>query len=507
MEVLNAESKRLDTTIARLAEDTLPTLQARVGATEQEVAKIDGMRDELEGRLDAVEVLSKETEEAQKEPFSRIGALEAEVLEAQSSIAKLEFDSKTCFDKIKTTDEQALAARAQISQTQKNQRETNGRLERETSRINHEIHILAVKDTHLQEALSGHTTDIREAEFKLQQVAREATLVVLRKPEPRVIVEQCAVYEDLCCMQKFCPPFPETVAPVASNWVTSAAHYIAETANNEALERVFAGANPEELAYVEDELEARRVELREQMRVEVLREAAKVRPSTGALRVEARGKFCVRLMEAVDVALTKYETVVTLTNTRFGRVKAVPTCVACDRPLPTRQRKTAADTAPAERPDPAPASPTRKPGSNKTAADVRATTLPTPQYLPEEAPGETPGAGADGLLDTANANGPFVLRGGFRMPKKEKQKFLRGLTPMQKSLLAKDDPPILDEPAPSDAARSQPVRAVPNAWDQTLNQSGGERGGGGGGGGGRGGTPHRGKMRPRPKSASAARRK
>jgi hypothetical protein len=58
---------------------------------------------------------------------------------------------------------------------------------------------------------------------------------------------------------------------------------------------------------------------------------------TGALRVEARLRFIGRVMDAVSAALSKHDQVFLPASTRLGRVRgAIPTCMACDRPLSTK---------------------------------------------------------------------------------------------------------------------------------------------------------------------------
>ena len=45
-------------------------------------------------------------------------------------------------------------------------------------------------------------------------------------------------------------------------------------------------------------------------------------------------------MEATDVALSKHDQILIPSASRLGRIKAnIPTCVACDRPLRSKQRQ------------------------------------------------------------------------------------------------------------------------------------------------------------------------
>ena len=69
-------------------------------------------------------------------------------------------------------------------------------------------------------------------------------------------------------------------------------------------------------------------------------ELAEACPNPGALRLEARTRFSARLIDAVRVALSKFDQVAIPASTRLGRIGAsLPTCVACDRPLSTKGKR------------------------------------------------------------------------------------------------------------------------------------------------------------------------
>jgi len=77
--------------------------------------------------------------------------------------------------------------------------------------------------------------------------------------------------------------------------------------------------------------------------VEVEKNLEEVNPDPGALRLEARAIYLGRLVDAVTVALTKHDPLGIPVSTRLGRIGAsLPTCMACDRPLNTRGKKTRA---------------------------------------------------------------------------------------------------------------------------------------------------------------------
>jgi hypothetical protein len=195
----------------------------------------------------------------------------------------------------------------------------------------------------VQGALDAICFDLRGLAEEMQK-QHEIT-----KPSMSPVAALCNDYEDQACSLNFSPPFPESAPPAVAAFATFMAKYIADLANHEALERVFLGPHPEIPINTEASIEEHRAALMVQTKKELFLEASVSRPgAAGAPRESARRKFLTRVMEAVDVALSKYETVVTLAHTRFGRIRALPTCVACDRPLPTRSRKqeAAVDEAP-----------------------------------------------------------------------------------------------------------------------------------------------------------------
>jgi len=195
---------------------------------------------------------------------------------------------------------------------------------------------LNVHKASMQGALDAISFDLRGLEETLQKQNQ------LYKPSMLPIATMCNDYEDLACRLNFSPPFPETAPHLVATFATSMAKYITDVANHEALERVFRGPQPEIPINTEASVEERQTDLMEQTRKELYFEASVSRPeAAGAPRESARRKFLTRVMETVDAALSKNSTVVMLAHTRFGRIQALPTCVACDRPLPTRSRKEA----------------------------------------------------------------------------------------------------------------------------------------------------------------------
>ena len=255
----------------------------------------------------------------------------------------------------------------------------------------------------LQEALDLMCADIRDLALELRDR-------IAKRPCLRTMATLCNAYEDLCFFRNFNVPFPDDFLPQVAAFATEAARYVAEAANLEGLELVFAGPQPEEQYF---DAGSRRTALLEELRQDLVEAANTLQPKPGAPRASAREKFIVRLMEAIDVALSKYDAVVTtIARTCFGRIKALPTCVACDRPLPTRVPKVVGGGG--ERMPEISAE-----SSRKHKGDTQGVPTTPKQDPPLDVDLRrllvTPAAAAA----TRKKKPPSVLRGGFRMPRVE----------------------------------------------------------------------------------------
>lgn len=328
----------------------------------------------------------------------------------------------------------------------------------------------------------------------LSRLAQDVSMNIIPRPPIEMVVELCSAYEDMATKNTFLPPFPDDMGAEVSTFANSYANFIADTANCEALGRVFAGQNPDELAYAEDELEKRRKQLRDALRAEFLLEVSKNRPGEGMVRTEARQKFCNRLMEAVDVALTKFAAVISLTNTRFGRFKAVPTCVACDRPLPTRRLKNGGGGSAGEDQKQGARKNYQVPEANEN--DYGGTQLyerkNTRMNDTTQIPNFTSGLDAPVVRPevSGTAGTPYVMKAGFKMPANSQSSLMdtTGLTPIQKAFLQADA-----EPRAGTQAQTLVMAETPQPRGIYLGQRGTQSDT----------DIHRGKMRP--KSASASR--
>lgn len=165
------------------------------------------------------------------------------------------------------------------------------------------------------------------------------------KPKVDLMVDICIPFERLSFEKKYCPPInssllesniPDTIA----GFGVRMAEWIAFKADSEALSKVVAGVNPDEIVYADEDIEIRRRFLLDEIRAEFRSLVESASPEAGALRLEARHKFTARLIDTIDSALSKHDQVLVTGSSRASRIKAaVPSCVACDRPLRMKARK------------------------------------------------------------------------------------------------------------------------------------------------------------------------
>ena len=270
----------------------------------------------------------------------------------------------------------------------------------------------------------------------------------------------------VCSLRRYCPPInspdldhiPEHIAAFGVDM----AEWVAFKADHEALSRVIAGVNPEEMVYADDDIEVRRRSLLDELRREFEMLINISSPDAGALRLEARHKFGARMMDAIDSALSKHDQVLITGSSRASRIKAaVPACVACDRPLRTKarkgklmeeegkQRKEGKEGAGAgvgmgdtmkgrEGPGGMTGSLKNRPASGErpNTADPAARMGRTGDASEGGFVGGGSGGGRAGGTN-AGGEGAYVLRGGFKMPRREGK-----LTPMGETMLGRYSPEL-----------------------------------------------------------------
>ena len=115
------------------------------------------------------------------------------------------------------------------------------------------------------------------------------------------------------------------------------ADYIAQKADVWAIEQTIHGA-PEDHPYSDSTIETRRQRIFQNFMELVSEEITRRYPDAGAVRQEARAKTIRKIQEAIEMALSKFDQVTVIGNSRLlARRLDVPKCVTCDRPLYNRK--------------------------------------------------------------------------------------------------------------------------------------------------------------------------
>jgi len=136
-----------------------------------------------------------------------------------------------------------------------------------------------------------------------------------------------------------------TLAPAlsfkAAQVARAVADHAAALANLSEIARVAADfpKDPPDVAgpgFGADEIAAKRRAIVDQFLADLQDACHRLRPTAGALRLEARVRLLKRFDRAVDAALSVYDQVICDAPTLLGRRAALPACVACNRPLPTK---------------------------------------------------------------------------------------------------------------------------------------------------------------------------
>lgn len=160
------------------------------------------------------------------------------------------------------------------------------------------------------------------------------------------LMQLCLNFEEIASFRNAVPrDVPNSICYDIAACSQSVAQVVSETADLQAIQKMVRGA-PQDIVY-EDTVTQNRKTYLENILQDLRDKLKQHHPDAGLLRLEARDMFMSRLHHALQIALSKYDQVLTTGHTRLGRV-AVPTCIACDRPLLTkapRQHRGGSDAA------------------------------------------------------------------------------------------------------------------------------------------------------------------
>ncbi|GMI58455.1 hypothetical protein TeGR_g11933 [Tetraparma gracilis] len=351
LEAIGARAKKFEEEMGskiKMMAEAIPSMRADLAAQGRSLDDLKGSHEKLQ---DGFKKHGTDIDSL----FENQGRHEQRMFECEDGVAKNNtkikgLDDKTdktnrevgkLADKVDDLIEENMGLRQQLSDTtsyfEGELRKMRSLIEGNTERV----------DT-IESAVDSERGYVRGLESEVNGDIRELRRIVehpgVIKPPMSRMIDACLPFEQLSYAKKYCPPInspdldniPDTIAAFGVDM----AEWIAFKADHEALSRVIAGVNPEELVYADDDIELRRKSLLQEVKREFDTLMEIREPEAGALRLEARHKFVARMMDAIDSALSKHDQVLITGSSRASRIKAsVPACVACDRPLRTKARK------------------------------------------------------------------------------------------------------------------------------------------------------------------------
>lgn len=206
--------------------------------------------------------------------------------------------------------------------------------------------------------------DLRDTTEKLLEKTSATLGGAPPRPNPKALAHHVfGPYEDLVFEKRRLVTPPRELAEAAAHAARALSAHVSAVANLEEIARVARGTAPSQQAAKEpvvdprtgrreagpedgggpvggpDEIAKRRFELVRDFVSELQDGCVRLRPAAGALRLEARMRLVKRFQEAAEAALSIFDQIITEVPTLMGRSRALPSCVACNRPLPTRQRR------------------------------------------------------------------------------------------------------------------------------------------------------------------------
>merc|ERR1711988_1233949 len=143
------------------------------------------------------------------------------------------------------------------------------------------------------------------------------------------------------------------------------------------------------------------------------------RPNPPGVRAQARERFFLKVASALEMAMSKHDQVMVPGVSITGRT-GIPTCVACDRPLPGKKRigelvRESDRVIENTKLDPPSSKPPRPKSSDGKAKFGPAGDRARPR---------SSGGGGGSMSNAAPApmgqqQGAYIYRGGFKMPRRD----------------------------------------------------------------------------------------
>ena len=164
------------------------------------------------------------------------------------------------------------------------------------------------------------------------------------------------------------------------------------------------------------------------------KQASTVRPTVaGTICAQARDRYFQKVNTVLEMAMSKHDQVVVPGLSLHART-SIPTCVACDRPLPTKKRigelvRESESVIANAKLDPSPRPPRPKSSEGRTKVGQPSSG--------ERARPRTSGS----AMPAPSGQGAYVYRGGFKMPRRDN---LGGAQSLPKLGDASHGPPVQD---------------------------------------------------------------
>jgi len=181
-----------------------------------------------------------------------------------------------------------------------------------------------------------NSTDlISKMQSEIQELGRRVSRAPFLLDRANMLGNMCVQYEDQTRKKAFCPPISEEWRAVMARTVHDVANFIATSVdiNTIASHMIF---NPE-IVYEDDEIGRKRQDACTNFMRIMTDRVLQDHPDAGVLKLEARGIFFRRVSEGLDMALSKFEKILVIGQSRISAT--VPKCIACDRPLLSSQTR------------------------------------------------------------------------------------------------------------------------------------------------------------------------
>jgi len=208
-------------------------------------------------------------------------------------------------------------------------------------------HLQGKTEASIDDVRTQSEEGIQQIIFQMEEAAKNALNIgfnvtddqreSLQKDLVDVLAEVCATFENIADKQRKVPEMPSTLLENIVKAAQDMARAISDTTNYDAIKRTIR-STLDDIVYSEDEVAEFRHDQIAQFERMVLRKAEETTPDPSQFKRDAREKFLNVLDQAMEVALTQFEQVLVMGHTRMGKV-SIPTCVACDRPLMEKMRK------------------------------------------------------------------------------------------------------------------------------------------------------------------------